>query len=129
MLAETGVQQESKYIRWLEEVHIEDVPLVGGKNAALGEMYREFKDGGVKIPNGFAVTAEGYWHVIEAAGILDQLQETMSGLDKTKVVDLATRGKRARDLILSAGIPEARYRAAEQHHEALLFILLGLVFD
>jgi len=87
-------------------VHIEDVPVVGGKNAALGEMYREFKDGGVKIPNGFVVTAEANWHVIKSAGILDKLQEAMSGLDKTKVADLATRGKRARDLILGAGIPE-----------------------
>jgi len=97
---------DAKYIRWLEEIKIEDVPVVGGKTASLGEMYRELTGQGVKIPNGFGVTAEAYWHVVKSAGILDNLQEAMSGLDKTKVADLARRGKRARDLILGAGIPE-----------------------
>jgi pyruvate,water dikinase len=49
----TNVKQDSRYIRWFEEIRIEDVPLVGGKNASLGEMYRELTDKGIKIPNGF----------------------------------------------------------------------------
>ncbi|MGA7578257.1 MAG: phosphoenolpyruvate synthase [Desulfobaccales bacterium] len=98
--------QDAKYIRWFKEIKIEDVPLVGGKNASLGEMYRELTGEGIKIPNGFAITAEAYWYVVKSAGILDQLKETMAGLDKTKVADLAKRGKRARDLILGAGIPD-----------------------
>jgi pyruvate,water dikinase len=98
--------QSAQYVRWFEEIKIEDVPLVGGKNASLGEMYRELTRQGVKIPNGFAITAEAYWHVVNSAGILDKLKEAMAGLDKTKVEDLARRGKRARDLILGAGIPE-----------------------
>jgi pyruvate,water dikinase len=99
-------RKNAKYIRWFEEIKIEDVPLVGGKNASLGEMYRELSSQGIKIPNGFATTAEAYWHVIHSEGILDKLKETMAGLDKTDVADLAKRGKRARDLILGAGIPE-----------------------
>ena len=51
-----------QYIRWFDEISIDDVPLVGGKNASLGEMYRELTPQGVKIPNGFAVTAEAYRH-------------------------------------------------------------------
>ncbi|HMS86076.1 MAG TPA: PEP/pyruvate-binding domain-containing protein, partial [Nitrospira sp.] len=47
-------------IRWFEDIGIEDIPLVGGKNASLGEMYRELASQGVKVPNGFAVTAEAY---------------------------------------------------------------------
>ena len=85
--------QDAKYIRWFKEIKIEDVPLVGGKNASLGEMYRELTGEGIKIPNGFAITAEAYWYVVKSAGILDQLKETMAGLDKTKVADLAKRGK------------------------------------
>ncbi|HZD43315.1 MAG TPA: PEP/pyruvate-binding domain-containing protein, partial [Methanomicrobiales archaeon] len=97
--------ESAEYIRWFRDIRIEDVPLVGGKNASLGEMYRELTDKGVKIPNGFATTADAYWHVLESGGILDDLKETMRGIDKSNVADLARRGKRARDLILSAGIP------------------------
>ncbi len=100
------MKQISKYIRWFEDTTIEDVPLVGGKNASLGEMYRELTAEGVKIPNGFSVTAEAYRHMIESAGIHEGLKEAMDGLDKTDVADLAARGKRARDLILGAGIPD-----------------------
>ncbi|MEW6143491.1 MAG: phosphoenolpyruvate synthase [Thermodesulfobacteriota bacterium] len=96
---------QSKYIRFFDEIGIEDVPLVGGKNASLGEMYRELTGKGVKIPNGFAVTADAYRHVLSSAGILDRLRGAMSGLDKRNVADLANRGKKARDLILGAGIP------------------------
>jgi phosphoenolpyruvate synthase/pyruvate phosphate dikinase len=48
------------YIRWFEELRIEDVPLVGGKNASLGEMYRELTSQGLRMPNGLAVTAEAF---------------------------------------------------------------------
>jgi len=98
--------QDAKYVRWFEEIKIEDVSLVGGKNASLGEMYRELAAEGVKIPNGFAITAEAYWHVIDSAGILEKLKETMAGVDKADVTDLAKRGKEARHLILGAGIPD-----------------------
>ena len=100
------MKQNAKYIRWFIDVRNEDVGLVGGKNASLGEMYSELTPKGVKIPDGFAVTAEGYWHVLNSAGILDDLKETLSGLDRNDVADLARRGKRARDLILAAKIPD-----------------------
>lgn len=108
-----------RYIRWFEEIKIEDIPLVGGKNASLGEMYRELAGQGVKIPNGFAVTAEAYGHVIESAGILDELKDAMAGLDKTNLDDLMTRGKRARDLILSAGIPDDLWTEIETAYDKL----------
>ena len=100
------MQQAVRYIRWFKDIKIEDVPIVGGKNASLGEMYRELTRQGVNIPNGFAVTAGAYWHVLESAGILDKLKDAMMGLDKTNLADLMKRGKIARDLILGAGIPE-----------------------
>lgn len=100
------MESVARFVRWFEEIRIEDVPTVGGKTASLGEMYRELTSQGIKIPNGFAITAEAYWHMIKSASILDELQESMAGLDKTNVTDLAVRGKRARDLILGAGIPD-----------------------
>ena len=81
------------YIRWFKETALEDIPLVGGKNASLGEMYRELSPQGVQIPNGFAITSDAYWHVITSAGILDKLKETVIGLDKKDVADLAIRCK------------------------------------
>jgi pyruvate, water dikinase len=94
------MKEDSRYIRWFEEIKIEDIPVVGGKNASLGEMYRELTSQGVKIPNGFGVTAEAYWYVLESAGMLDELKDAMSGPDETNLADLMKRGKGARDLIL-----------------------------
>ncbi|HEX7444924.1 MAG TPA: phosphoenolpyruvate synthase [Methanothrix sp.] len=99
--------QESKFILWFDQVRIEDIPLVGGKNASLGEMYQELTAQGVKIPNGFATTSEAYWHLLEAAGILEPLKDTLAGLDKkSPVEELARKGKKARELVLGARIPE-----------------------
>ncbi len=110
---------KSKYIRWFEETTIDDVPLVGGKNASLGEMYRELTSKGIRIPNGFSVTAEAYWHTLKAGGILEKLENTMEGLDISNVADLAKRGKNARDLILGAGIPEDLWEEIEEAYELL----------
>ncbi len=100
------MKQDATYIRWFIDVRNEDVGIAGGKNASLGEMYSELTPKGVKIPDGFAVTADGYWHVLTSAGILDDLKETLAGVDRSNVADLAKRGRKARDLILSAGIPD-----------------------
>ncbi len=110
---------KSKYIRWFEETTIDDVPLVGGKNASLGEMYRELTSKGVKIPNGFSVTAEAYWHTLKAGGILEKLKKAMKGLDIANVADLSKRGKIARDLILGAGIPDDLWEEIKTGYDSL----------
>ncbi|WP_298434843.1 phosphoenolpyruvate synthase [Geobacter sp.] len=93
------------FIRWFSEITIADVPLVGGKNASLGEMYRELRPLGVKIPNGFAVTAEAYRELLRSAGILPELERLLAGLDKGNVADLALRGRRLRELVYGAPLP------------------------
>jgi pyruvate, water dikinase len=99
--------QERKFTLWFDEIRIGDVPLVGGKNASLGEMYQDLTSKGVKIPNGFATTSDAYWHLLEESGILDKLKEALAGLDKkSNVQELAEKGKRCRELILGAKIPE-----------------------
>ncbi len=100
------MEKTGKYILWFKDVSNEDVALVGGKNASLGEMYQELKPKGIKIPNGFAVTAQAYRYVIESSGILDALKETLTGCDKSNISELARCGKRARDLVLGAGVPD-----------------------
>jgi len=96
----------SKYVRFFEEFGIADVPLVGGKNASLGEMYRELSGEGVRIPNGFATTSEAYHHMLREAGAVEQLHAALDDLDPTDVADLARRGKRAREIVYGAGLPE-----------------------
>ncbi len=113
------MKKDSLYIRWFEDISIDDVPLVGGKNASLGEMYRELTPRGVKIPNGFAITAGAYRHVVKSAGVLDELRETLKGLDKKEVRDLALRGKKARDLIVGAGIPADLWREIKKGYDRL----------
>jgi len=60
----------AKYIRWFAEIRNEDVASVGGKNASLGEMYQDLTKVGVKIPNGFALTADAYWQVVKTGDVL-----------------------------------------------------------
>ena len=96
----------AKYIRWFAEIRNEDVASVGGKNASLGEMYQDLTKAGVKIPNGFAITADAYWRVVKTGGIIDQIKYALADLDKTSVANLEGRGKKVRDLILGAGIPD-----------------------
>jgi len=95
-----------KYIRWFAELGIADVPLVGGKNASLGEMYRELTPQGVRVPNGFAITAEAYRYVLDAAGAWMPLHAALDGLDARDVDDLARRAHRAREIIYGASLPD-----------------------
>lgn len=82
-------------------------------------MYRELTSKGVKIPNGFSVTAEAYWHTLEAGGILEKLKSMMEGLDTSNIADLARRGKAARDLILGAGIPDDLWEEIKTAYDRL----------
>ncbi|HEX8011042.1 MAG TPA: phosphoenolpyruvate synthase [Casimicrobiaceae bacterium] len=113
----------SRYIRFFQEIGIEDVPRVGGKNASLGEMFRELGGEGVRVPNGFAIVADAYWHVLEHAGALPALKEAIAGLDPANVGDLAARAHRMRDIVYGAGLPEdlrgeilAAYRSLQQQY-------------
>lgn len=55
------------FIRWFKDISIKDVPLVGGKNASLGEMYSHLSSKGINIPNGFAISAQAYFEFLEKA--------------------------------------------------------------
>jgi pyruvate,water dikinase len=96
----------AKYVRFFEELGIADVPLVGGKNASLGEMYRKLSPAGVRVPNGFAITADGYRHVLESAQAWAPLHAALDDLKPDDVADLARRAKRAREIVYGAGLPQ-----------------------
>lgn len=98
--------KQHKFILWFNELGIEDVPLVGGKNASLGEMYRLLTPKGISIPNGFAITAHAYHYLIEKGGIKEQIKLLLKGLNTHNMKDLAERGHRVRELIRHTEFPE-----------------------
>ncbi len=100
------MSQQPRFIRFFNEIGIEDVPLVGGKNASLGEMYRELSSKGVRVPNGFAVTSDAYWHVLRKAGAEKALHDALEGLEPGNMEDLARRGAKARQIVYGAGLPD-----------------------
>lgn len=97
--------EQANYIRWFNELTLDDVPLVGGKNASLGEMYRELGSQGVQIPNGFAVTAEAYRYILDKANRWESLHEALDDLNPEDVNDLAKRARKAREIIYAAPLP------------------------
>jgi pyruvate,water dikinase len=109
----------STYIRWFEDLSADDVGLVGGKNASLGEMYRELTAQGVRVPNGFAITAEGYRHVLDQADAWPRLHRVLDGLDVTDVADLAKRAQAAREIVYAAGLPRDLADEIRDAHDRL----------
>ena len=93
------------FIKWFAEITIDDVPRVGGKTASLGEMFRELAGRGVKVPDGFAITAAAFRHFIREAGIGDQIRATLADLDTRDVANLSERGQAVRQAITGATLP------------------------
>ena len=94
------------YTKWFNEIGIKDITDVGGKNASLGEMYQNLTSEGVRVPNGFAVTASAYQYVLDANNAWDKLHQALQGLDPDNVKDLQARGKKARQVIQACVLPD-----------------------
>ena len=95
----------SSYIRWFDEIGLRDVALVGGKNASIGELYRELTGAGVRVPNGFAITADGYRYFMQATGIAEKVTTILRGLDVADLAELARRGLAVRQTITATDLP------------------------
>ena len=102
--------KKNKNILWMEEIGIDDVAQVGGKNASLGEMIKNLTPKGVRVPSGFVVTAAGYRMFLEAAGVKKFIADTLEGLDTRDIKDLARRAKAIRGAITKAIIPAGLMR-------------------
>lgn len=102
------------YILWFDEINKDDIPLVGGKNANLGEMYQNlshttseiFPGEKIQVPYGFAVTAYSYRYFIEKNMLDKKIHETLQGLDTNDIKSLEAVGQKIRELITSAPFPE-----------------------
>ncbi|MDP6466140.1 MAG: phosphoenolpyruvate synthase, partial [Pirellulaceae bacterium] len=99
------IATQLRFIRKFEEISIEDIPLVGGKNASLGEMCCELRPEGINLADGFAITAEAYRYFLEEAGLANELRDILSDLDVRDIENLQQRGRRVRHAILGAELP------------------------
>jgi pyruvate,water dikinase len=105
-IASKSVGSAVPMIKRFDDIGIEDIPLVGGKNASLGEMRRALTSKGVPVPDGFATTATAYWHFLETSGLASLIDDALSGLDITDIRELQARSAKIRGAIVSAKLPE-----------------------
>ena len=94
------------FIEWLENIGINDTSLVGGKNASLGEMYKNLSPRGIKVPNGFVVTTEGFAHFIDHNNLRARIQEKLSEIEHHNLVSLRRTGLEIRMMIQNGDFPE-----------------------
>ena len=94
------------YTLRFKETGIEHVPQVGGKNASLGEMLRELTELGIRVPDGFSVTADAYRYYLKANKLDEPIKEVLKDLDRDNVRDLTKRARRVRNLIHGGDLPQ-----------------------
>ena len=110
-------KQEANII-WFKDLNIEAVPLVGGKNAALGEMFANLTKLGINVPNGFAVTVKAYNEFLDKAGIRIGMEKILKDLDTGNMRALQKAGKKVRRLILKSSLPkELEYEISAAYRE------------
>jgi pyruvate,water dikinase len=116
-MAQSTVQDS--YIRWFDQLGLEDVPLVGGKNASLGELYRELAVAGMQVPNGFAITAEGYRFFLREAKLDQKIRAILHDLNTHDIANLRQRGRQVRQAIVAAPLPLALAHAITAAYDRL----------
>ncbi|WP_341524736.1 phosphoenolpyruvate synthase [Nostoc sp. UHCC 0302] len=122
IVSKSAVSQSSKeqsLILWFDEVSIADIPVVGGKNASLGEMIQQLTSKGINVPTGFATTAYAYRHFIESAGLEAKLRQLFADLDVEDVKNLRERGTKARSLLMHTPFPVELRKAIATAYQTL----------
>jgi pyruvate,water dikinase len=109
---------DDQHVVWFEELRRTDVPRVGGKNASLGEMVANLGARGIKVPPGFAVTADAYRHFIEANGLTNMLSSVLAELADGKI-PLAEAGQTIRRAILRGEWPDDTAQAIRRGYAEL----------
>ncbi|ADJ28536.1 phosphoenolpyruvate synthase [Nitrosococcus watsonii] len=107
-----------QYVRWLENLVSHDVPLVGGKNASLGEMIQQLQETGIQVPEGFATTAQAYWDFLEANHLKEKIAQQLEELRKDQQL-LAKVGETIREWFYEADFPAPLAQAITQAYKQL----------
>ena len=113
------MSEKKPLVLWLNEVGIEEIELVGGKNASLGEMIKGLTEKGIKVPMGFVITSEAYRYFIKHNNLDEKIKETLKGLDLNDVEDLRKRGLKIRELIKGGKFPEDLREAIIEYYKDL----------
>ena len=108
------------YIVWLDQVGMNDVASVGGKNASLGEMISHLARAGVKVPGGFATTTHAYREFLRVNGLNDRINSLLASLDVDDVAALAAAGKQVRAWLLAATLPDELVKAVTQAYQKFI---------
>ncbi|ATJ82996.1 phosphoenolpyruvate synthase [Halomonas beimenensis] len=108
------------YILWFDQLGMDDVERVGGKNASLGEMISNLAGAGVTVPGGFATTAHAYREFLSHEGLNDRINQALSTLDVDDVTELARVGAEIRQWIIDTPLPPAFEAALREHYEKLV---------
>ncbi|PIR74580.1 MAG: phosphoenolpyruvate synthase [Candidatus Magasanikbacteria bacterium CG10_big_fil_rev_8_21_14_0_10_47_10] len=113
-----AIQKKQTLVLWFKDISKNDISLVGGKNASLGEMYQHLNGKGVTVPNGFAITAKAYRDFMKSTGLRAQIKVLLKDLDVGDVAELKKRGKQIRKLVLATPLPESLQReVAKNYHQ------------
>ena len=112
---------------WFDQLRMTDVSTVGGKNASLGEMISQLVDSGVRVPSGFATTADAYRDFLDQGGLALRIEETLASLDISDVSRLADTGSQIRDWILATPLPPRLEREIESAYERLILQSSGAI--
>ncbi|MGE5386356.1 MAG: phosphoenolpyruvate synthase [Betaproteobacteria bacterium] len=108
------------YVISFEHLRMTDVDKVGGKNASLGEMISQLSGTGVRVPGGFATTAQAYRDFLAHGGLADRINAELDKLDVDDVNALAATGAKIRQWIIDTPLPDNLQAAIKQHYEALI---------
>lgn len=112
-----AAEPSTDLIRWFDQLGMDDVGIVGGKNASLGEMVRELKPKGIRIPNGFATTANAYRTFLQETGLDERIPQVLSGMNVSDVSSLQHHGAIVRHMILESDLPSSLSHAIiEAYH-------------
>ncbi|MCC7278824.1 MAG: phosphoenolpyruvate synthase [Chromatiaceae bacterium] len=110
----------TEYVRWLRDLRMDDVPIVGGKNASLGEMIHHLAEVGVRVPGGFATTADAYREFLAKDGLDERIQALLDDLDVEDVAKLAQVGPRIRGWIMDQPFPADLEAGIHDYYQQLV---------
>lgn len=100
------MRPSARFVRWFDTLSKNDVAIVGGKNASLGELTRSLASSGIRVPEGFATTANAFWYVLEHGRLREQVHSALSDLEHGERT-LADVGRCIRDAIIETEFPSA----------------------
>ena len=100
------MKNSQKFILWFKDIKYKDVPLVGGKNASLGEMYNQLSGEGINVPNGFVLSSRAYWYFLKENKLEKKLKGIFAKFNPKSIRSLQETGSRARKIILAGKLPE-----------------------